>query len=104
VEVDVRNGHAGDFGEAHPGINQQAEERRVAPLLEARAFAGFEEILELLIGKDGDGDFGRLHPAHPLHGVAGNLGFLREPGKEPLQAAVGGGRGVGGAGVDKSAI
>jgi len=83
-EVDVGAGKSCTFGAAHSGVEHDADNRRVAPLVERLAFADVEQSASLFVVKYLDLGFVEFRWAHLRHRRGGDFALVFEPAKQLL--------------------
>ena len=90
ILVDVVDAQPGQLGESHPGVDEQAQDRDVANILEGLGRAGLEQRAELLLGEHGRAFLGNDRRLHTLHGRRGDLPLVNEEVEEHAQRLVAG--------------
>ena len=89
VEVEVLQGEEGQLGQAHPGVDEQAQDGLVPAFLEALPDAGPQQADELVVGEDRHRLVGQLRGPHPGQGALVDLALLGHVLEELLEGGEG---------------
>jgi hypothetical protein len=73
VEVDVVDGEPGHLGQAHSRVDEEANDREVASVVERRSLARAEDLRDVGVGEHRHRHVGHVRRLHPCHGSDGDL-------------------------------
>ncbi len=84
----------GELADAHPGVDEQAQDGLVAQVVEVLAGAGREQRPELVVAQHGDGHLGEHRRRHLRHRRDRDLLLARQPLEELLEVLIASERGA----------
>ena len=88
LEIDVRHPQPGQLGEAHPGVEEQPNDRHIPAVVEPTALAGREQPPQLVVRVDGRWRLGDVRRSHRRHRVGLEFALGDRPAEERLQRSV----------------